>query len=782
LPPHPRRRSRAKVHNQQRVMAIADLSRVRRDEIRKRTLAHTPPAGWRKLREQGGSASLLIAAGFFIIATLILMLRQGVMPYRPGQWISHDIVSRVRFAYSDPAQLESVQRDAADREPRVYRPVPNDIWNDLEQSLLALPDRMAQGGTDALPADLRDIFDAGSVTALRRYVSSEGHKAFARRVSAYIQELRDYRILAGGQKWPIYILAAEDRTDDIRARRDVKIDGEGVIAAERTFVPHSDDLRAILADVAQNHFLLALQPRIVDYSLSQLVPNYQLDPVATAEAQENARNSVSSDAGQRVYPADFVLVPRSKMVLDQQDWQLLKAENDQYLRSLKGSRWRAELGTALFALIMTIVISSYIVRYQPRIVTNHARAMAMAGLLLAMLLVNQLAGLSNLPLYLFGIAPTLLVAMILTIAYDQRFGLGMASMHATLATLALNEGVPFFIIIWVGVLLTCFLLDEIRTRSKLIEVGGAAALGMVVATAAAGLLAFDPWRFVLLNCLYAGWAGLTAGFIVLGILPFIERSFRITTGMTLLELADLSQPLLRRLAAEAPGTYTHSLQVATLSEAAAETIGANSLLCRVASYYHDIGKMNKADYFVENQSGGESRHLNLSPNVSLMIITGHVRDGVELAHEYNLPTSIVPFIQQHHGTTLVEFFYHQARSQHEQHQPDMPAISEHQFRYPGPKPKTREVAVVMLADAVESATRTLQEPNASRVETLVHDLAMKRLLDGQFDDCALTMRDLEQMERSMVKSLLAIYHGRIAYPSTAALASKDPPPPAARIA
>lgn len=186
--------------------------------------------------------------------------------------------------------------------------------------------------------------------------------------------------------------------------------------------------------------------------------------------------------------------------------------------------------------------------------------------------------------------------------------------------------------------------------------------------------------------------------------------------MTLLELADVSQTLLRRLAQEAPGTYNHSLQVATLSEAAAETIGANSLLCRVASYYHDIGKMNKAEYFVENQSGGESRHLNLSPNVSLMIITGHVRDGVELAHEYNLPTSIVPFIQQHHGTTLVEFFYHQACSQHDQRQPDMPAISEHQFRYPGPKPKTREVAVVMLADAVKAppAHSTSPTPAASR--------------------------------------------------------------------
>jgi len=272
---------------------------------------------------------------------------------------------------------------------------------------------------------------------------------------------------------------------------------------------------------------------------------------------------------------------------------------------------------------------------------------------------------------------------------------------------------------------------------------------------------------VLRNCLYTGAAGIAAGFIVLGILPFIEKIFRITTSMTLLELADGGQPLLRRLAMEAPGTYNHSLQVATLSEAAAEAIGANSLMCRVGAYYHDVGKINKADYFIENQQPGcQSRHLNLSPSVSLLIIIGHVKDGVELAKEYNLPTSLFPFIQQHHGTTLVEFFYRQACKGQAQH-PDGPAISEAQYRYPGPKPRSKEVAIVMLADAVESAARSMIEPTGGRVETLVHELSMKRLLDGQFDECDLTMRELELIERSMMKTLLSIYHGRIAYPSMA---------------
>jgi cyclic-di-AMP phosphodiesterase PgpH len=379
----------------------------------------------------------------------------------------------------------------------------------------------------------------------------------------------------------------------------------------------------------------------------------------------------------------------------------------------------------------------------------------------------ELAAVGTGPLYVFGIAPTILVAMILAIAYEQRFAIGVATMHAILVTIALDQGIGFFLILWVGVLTCGFMLDEIRTRNKVIEIGGAAALAMILATIAAGAVNYDPHQFIMQNCLYTGAAGLAVGFIVLGILPFIEKAFKITTGMTLLELGDPSHPLLRRLALEAPGTYNHSLQVATLAEAAAEAIGANALLCRVASYYHDIGKINKADYFVENQTDGRNRHIHLTPNMSVNVIIGHVKDGVALAKEYNLPTVVVPFIQQHHGTTLIEYFFDKARKQHDQQDPEGPVISDMQFKYPGPKPKSKEIAILMIADAAESASRTLEEPTPSTIEKLVKGLALKRLLDGQFDECDLTMRDLELIERAIVKTLTGIYHGRIAYPSSA---------------
>jgi putative nucleotidyltransferase with HDIG domain len=440
---------------------------------------------------------------------------------------------------------------------------------------------------------------------------------------------------------------------------------------------------------------------------------------------------------------------------------------------------KSRIGLGALVAIMTLVMCAYVAKFQPKIVRKHARAIAISALLVSMLFVAQAAGVGNSPVFCFGVAPTILVVMILAIAYDQRFAMGMATLHAVLVTMALGQGLSFFIILFCGVMTCSYLLNDIRTRSRLIEVGGAAAIAMMAATAATGLINMDPLPYIGKNCLYTGAAGIAVGFVVLGILPFIEKAFRITTSMTLLELADASHPLLRRLSADAPGTYNHSLQVATIAESCAEAITVNSLLCRVASYYHDIGKINKPDYFCENQTDGVNRHMNLSPSVSLLIIIGHVKDGIELAREYNLPTSIFPFIQQHHGTTLVEFFYHQARTKKDQNDADGPAVSEVQYRYPGPRPRTKEIAIVMIADAVESATRAMQEPTANRIEALVHDIIMKRLLDGQFNDCDLSMRELQQLERTCVKSLLSIYHGRIAYPSSAQIQEAAAPSPSA---
>ncbi|HEX4793436.1 MAG TPA: HDIG domain-containing metalloprotein [Humisphaera sp.] len=720
---------------------------------------------WEKWQEHGVPLSVGIACAFFIVASGILMFRQDVVPYRPGQWLNHDIVSRVNFHYNDPARLDEKQKEARARAPRVYQ-ANGDVWREVEDKLDQLPDLVA--GQAGPSAELQKYFDSGAVTALRRSAAAANRDDYIRHVADYVDFLRQYRVQIGGKSFPITVLPEFERAQETRLRKPVTLSDLGVMDSTRTFSIRSPELRDILATSSRVQFLLALQPAMVQYTLAILQPTHALDEAATTVAADRAADEVNPREGDVFYAENQVLVYKSRhdgRALDKPSWNILRAEHHEYLKSLRGSRWVSRVGVGGVVLAITFVLCCYITFYEPRILRNHTRQTAIAALLLSMLLLNQIAAIGDGPIYLFGLAPTLLVAMIITIAYDQRSAMGIASMHALLATIALNQNVTFFVVLWVGVLTVCFLLDDIRTRSKLIEVGGATALAMAGVTAAAGLLAFDPWEVIRQNCLYAGAAGLGVGFVVLGILPFIEKAFKITTSMTLLEMADISQPLLRRLQLEAPGTYSHSLQVAALSEAAAEAIGANSLLCRVASYYHDVGKINKADYFCENQSDGENRHLNLSPSVSLLIIIGHVKDGVELAREYNLPSSIIPFIQQHHGTTLVRYFFHQAKTQQEQQQPDMPAVCDTQYRYPGPKPKTREVAIVMLADAIESAARTMGEATPSRIESLIRDIAQNRLLDGQFDECDITMREIEQIERSLMKTLTGIYHGRVVYPS-----------------
>ena len=247
-----------------------------------------------------------------------------------------------------------------------------------------------------------------------------------------------------------------------------------------------------------------------------------------------------------------------------------------------------------------------------------------------------------------------------------------------------------------------------------------------------------------------------------GLLPFIERTFGVLTDLSLLEVGDVAHPLLQELVRRAPGTYNHSINVASLAESAAEAIGARGLLVRVGAYFHDVGKMLKPAYFIENQ-GKENRHESLVPAMSTLIIVAHVKEGVELARQYNLPQPIIDLIAEHHGTTLVEYFFRRAEER-SQTDPNGEEVDEQTYRYPGPKPTTRESAVMMLADAVESASRTLTEPTPARIANLVHELAMKRLLDGQFDECGLTLEELGIIEQSLVKSLTAVYHGRVKYP------------------
>jgi hypothetical protein len=254
--------------------------------------------------------------------------------------------------------------------------------------------------------------------------------------------------------------------------------------------------------------------------------------------------------------------------------------------------------------------------------------------------------------------------------------------------------------------------------------------------------------------------GILVGVLVSGILPLLESLFKVVTDISLLEYSDLNRPLLKSLMVSAPGTYHHSIIIGSLAEAAAESVGVNPLLTRVSAYYHDIGKMKKPEYFIENQAKGENRHDRLTPSMSSLIIASHVKDGVELAREHKLPPQIADVIRQHHGTALMTYFYNKARDSEEITSP----VREEEYRYPGPKPQSREAAIVMLADAVEAASRVLENPTPQRIAALVEKIVNRIFEDGQLNECDLTLRDLTEITTSFNKLLSGIYHYRIDYP------------------
>jgi putative nucleotidyltransferase with HDIG domain len=422
---------------------------------------------------------------------------------------------------------------------------------------------------------------------------------------------------------------------------------------------------------------------------------------------------------------------------------------------------------AVVALLISLGAAFYIHHYQKRIVRNHARAVAMASLFILLLAVTKLGVLlAHQTLWATGTAVT--AAIILAIAYDQRFAIGMSMFYCLFAYFAARplSSINLFLTMTAGAFTCCFSLREVRTRMKLLEVSILAAAVVFITAASLDFLAEKPLvGNIFSNAGRHAGTTLLVGVLIQGLLPLIEKTFRIATSMTLLDYSDANQPLLRRLAMEAPGTFSHSLLVGSIAEAAAEAIGRNGLLCRVGAYYHDIGKINKPNYFTENEPTFMSRHRELSPAMSQLVIVGHVKDGIEMAREYGLPVVLRQFIETHHGTTVIEYFYNQAKKKYGEREGEgfsMPSESE--FRYAGPKPRTKEAAIVMLADAAEGAVRSLPEITPTRIESTVHNMAMKRLQDGQFDECDLSLRELSLIEASIAKSLAAHYHGRVAYP------------------
>jgi len=487
---------------------------------------------------------------------------------------------------------------------------------------------------------------------------------------------------------------------------------------------------------------------LVTWALERaLRPNLFVDHLQTRRQQEAARASVDP-VRERILRGE-VIVRRGDVVT---------AEQVRKLAALglvsPPLRWEGVVGTSLFLTLLVVLGAAYLWRFQPEIWADERRL-----LLLCLLGLVAAVGSRAIATRLSGfLVPVASVTMLLAIFLNPRVASFAGGVLALLTGVMGGNDLRMSVVAYVGGLTGVYVIRRVQRRADLAYAGLAVAGANALAVTAVDLVAGAPLMDLLGD---AGWGvlnGLLSGILAVGALPYLEELFGLVTPIKLLELSDPSHPLLRRLQLEAPGTYHHTVLVANLAEAAAEAVGADALLVRVGTYYHDIGKLRRPAFYMENQLGRTNPHDRLSPSLSALVVAAHVRDGLELARQYRLPKPVVAFIPEHHGTSLIRYFYHRAVERGEG------PVDEQTYRYEGPKPQSRETAIVMLADAVEAAVRTLPNPTPDRIGSLVRQLIRERLEDGQLDECDLTLRDLDRIAQTFTRILVGMFHPRIEYP------------------
>lgn len=433
------------------------------------------------------------------------------------------------------------------------------------------------------------------------------------------------------------------------------------------------------------------------------------------------------------------------------------------------------LGSALLTIIILKALYNASLKRVKSFVANNKNLLFLCVLLAFTLLASKMslfivkAVSANIPhldpdvlLYALPVASG---AMLVSLFFTSEVAIIFSLPASILAALLLTNTLEFFIYFLVGSIIASRNVSQFKERGNVLKAGLVVGLGQVLLIMAFNLSTASFFAFKTIESVFTAFlGGCLLGTIVIGLIPIVEIIFGYTTNFKLLELASLDHPLLQDLIVQAPGTYHHSVIVGSMVESAARAIGANPLLAKVSAYYHDIGKIKKSAYFIENQMGIDNRHEKLAPSMSSLILISHIKDGVELAKQHRLGTELIDVIRQHHGTSLISYFYEKAKSLQDQSQSP---VRIEDFRYPGPIPQTKEAGLVMLADAVEAASRTINDPTPARIKGMVQKIINNIFADGQLNDCELTLKDMHQIAKSFTHILTGIFHQRIEYPESA---------------
>ena len=728
---------------------------------------------WGRLKASGVIGSLLLAGLFYTGVALLDLWPPEPLGYRLGQYLPRDIYARLTFRVPSQRLLNEQLDRARIATPATFS-LDESLLEDVVAKLSALPERLqaASQPADVAPELQKDFALEGAATlkSWQAYAEPDRKPRYTQGLQRFAEELAAVPIVrpedlrrGAGPIWLAYL-----------GRREGRHVSDLISLAKPRDVQYQLDRLFLRFDPS-------IRPNIRAYLLDIFNANrplFRYDQEATERDIQERIRAINADPPTEIYSEGQRLVRQSRrgglagrqvVALGAAGLELLRYEHEAFLTEERGTApwrtWGRILGRAVALLALTALLCAYVVSFQPELLKSHWQSLAVVVILLLMLALSKVIGqvLAWNPHSL--VLPVIMTGVILAIAYGVRFAFVVTVAFSVLAAFQMRAGLGLLIVLLAGATACIADLGEIRTRSKLLRASAIGGAVVLVTVWAKGTASAMPWSFVLSDALWGVGFALLVGILAQAGLPLIERVFGIATSMTLLEWCDASKSLLKRLALEAPGTYNHCLQLGAMCESAAEAIGGRGLLARVGAYYHDIGKINKPDYFIENQGGETSKHAKLSPAMSLLVIIGHVKDGLELAREYGLPKVLREFVATHHGTTLLEYFYHAASQRRKGSTEKAP--EEVEFRYPGPKPHSKEAAILMLADAAESSVRAMSEPTPGRIENQVHTMVSRRLIDGQLDECQLTLSQVHRVETSLVRSLTSIYHARIAYPTPA---------------
>lgn len=495
-----------------------------------------------------------------------------------------------------------------------------------------------------------------------------------------------------------------------------------------------------------------------EYVVFFLKPNIIFSNELTELAKKSTKEKIPRNIGivnenERIVAKHDRITPEIKLKID--SYRIAKGEDTGFW-----TRFSQSFGKAIHILIILVLIIIYIYLFRKRIYNDNVKILLISIIILFISALTFLIYKVNVsaPIEFLVVVPV--ASMLLTIVFDSRIGFyGTVVISLIVGGLRGNDYV-FTVMNIVAGGFSAYTVRDIKNRTQIFRSFFYILLGYVISIIAFGLERFDSFEQMAASFAFAASNALMSPVFTYGLIIFIERIFKITTDLTLLELTDFNHPLLKDLAKNAPGTFNHTMMMATLAETASEAVGANPILARVGAYFHDIGKSLDPDTFVENQLNTENKHETLPPERSAQLIQNHVKRGIELGESYELPREVINFIPMHHGTMVISFFYEKAKNTYGEDK-----VNIEDYRYLGPKPNTRETAIVMLADACESTVRSLTDSDAEKIENVINNIVSARLEDGQLDEAPLTFRDIKKIKESFYNILIGQHHRRIKYPN-----------------